>query len=182
MSVRPVGRLVTLRPLTRADLELFDGWHLDGRLASEFDTFGLRRAERHRGAYEETGLLTEDGGDLVVMTTDGAEPVGDVQWHAVRYGPNRGSIALNIGITLRTDARGRGYGSEAQALLAAYLLGWTTANRIEASTDLANLAEQRALERAGFTREGVLRGAGFRAGAYHDMVSFSRLRSDQPPR
>ena len=41
-----------------------------------------------------------------------------------------------------------------------------------------NLAEQRALERAGFTREGVLRHAQFRGGGFHDLVIYSRLRGD----
>jgi RimJ/RimL family protein N-acetyltransferase len=43
-----------------------------------------------------------------------------------------------------------------------------------------NLAEQRALERAGFAREGVLRSAQFRDGRFHDLVLYSRLRSDRP--
>jgi RimJ/RimL family protein N-acetyltransferase len=51
-------------------------------------------------------------------------------------------------------------------------------NRIEAQTDVDNVAEQRALEKAGFHREGVARGAQFRAGAYHDLVTYSRLRND----
>ena len=36
----------------------------------------------------------------------------------------------------------------------------------------------RALEKAGFTREGVLRGAQFRRGEWHDLVSYARLRND----
>jgi RimJ/RimL family protein N-acetyltransferase len=51
-------------------------------------------------------------------------------------------------------------------------------NRVEASTDIENAAEARALEKAGFRREGVVRGAQFRAGAYHDLVLFGKLRSD----
>jgi RimJ/RimL family protein N-acetyltransferase len=43
---------------------------------------------------------------------------------------------------------------------------------------VANIAEQRALEWAGFTREGVLRGACFRAGAWRDMVMYSVLRAE----
>src|SRR6266567_2788049 len=38
-----------------------------------------------------------------------------------------------------------------------------TAHRIEAATEVGNVAEQRALEKAGFTREGVLRGSGWRS-------------------
>jgi RimJ/RimL family protein N-acetyltransferase len=86
--------------------------------------------------------------------------------------------AFNVGIALLPEHRGRGHGSEAQRLLAAYLFAQTTIERLEASTDVVNLAEQRALERAGFTREGVLRHAQFRDGEFHDMVLYSRLRGD----
>ncbi|WP_220447863.1 GNAT family N-acetyltransferase [Nonomuraea diastatica] len=43
------------------------------------------------------------------------------------------------------------------------------------------MAEQRALEKAGFTREGVLRGSGFRAGRWHDSVLYSMIRADLEP-
>lgn len=114
---------------------------------------------------------------VVVRSSDGA-PVGRVEWHAERYGPNRGSRAWNIGIILMPAHRGRGYGTEAQRLLAAHLFETTDAMRVEAGTDVENIAEQRALEKAGFVREGVLRSAQFRAGAYHDMVIYSRVRTD----
>jgi RimJ/RimL family protein N-acetyltransferase len=41
-----------------------------------------------------------------------------------------------------------------------------------------NLAEQRSLEKAGYRREGIQRGAQYRAAAYHDLVTYSRLRGD----
>jgi len=74
--------------------------------------------------------------------------------------------------------RGRGYGTDAQRLLAAYLFETTDAQRVEAGTDVGNVAEQRALEKAGFVREGVLRSAQFRDGTYHDMAIYSRVRTD----
>ena len=43
---------------------------------------------------------------------------------------------------------------------------------------MENLAEQRALERAGFTREGVLRHSQFRAGRWRDNVIYSVLRDE----
>jgi RimJ/RimL family protein N-acetyltransferase len=58
------------------------------------------------------------------------------------------------------------------------LLEHTFVERIQASTEAANAAEQRALEKAGFTREGVLRRACFRGGAWRDMVVFSKLRGE----
>ena len=54
----------------------------------------------------------------------------------------------------------------------------TPIERVEASTDVENVPEQRALERAGFTREGVLRRAQWRAGDWHDVVLYSKLRGE----
>jgi RimJ/RimL family protein N-acetyltransferase len=76
--------------------------------------------------------------------------------------------------------RGRGHGAEAQRQLAAYLFAHTRVERLEASTDVENTAEQRALERAGFAREGILRSAQFRDGTFHDLVLYGRLRGDRP--
>jgi RimJ/RimL family protein N-acetyltransferase len=83
-----------------------------------------------------------------------------------------------IGIALLPEARGHGYGTQAQQLLARYLFAHTTAHRIEAVTEAGNLAEQRALEKAGFSREGVSRGAGWRDGHWRDGVTYSLLRTD----
>jgi RimJ/RimL family protein N-acetyltransferase len=99
----------------------------------------------------------------------------------VSYGPSDRSRALNIGLSLVPDARGHGFGTEAQRLVATLLFELFDVERIEASTDVENVAEQRSLEKAGFTREGVLRRAQWRAGANHDLVSYSILREDLSP-
>jgi RimJ/RimL family protein N-acetyltransferase len=83
-----------------------------------------------------------------------------------------------IGIALLPQARGKGHGTEAQRLLTRYLFAHTTIHRIEAITATGNIAEQKALERAGFTREGVLRGIGWHEGAWRDGVLYSILRTD----
>ncbi|MGI9195835.1 MAG: GNAT family N-acetyltransferase [Candidatus Nanopelagicales bacterium] len=108
-----------------------------------------------------------------VVILDG-EIVGTMSWHPVLYGPTRGSRAWSMGIGLAPHARGRGIGTVAQRLLSDHLL--ESAHRVEASTDIANLAEQRSLEKAGFEREGVLRGAQMRAdGLRHDLVMYARV-------
>lgn len=53
------------------------------------------------------------------------------------------------------------------------------AQRLQAVTDAANIAEQKALERAGFTCEGRLRSAQWRSGAWHDQLIYSFLRNDR---
>jgi aminoglycoside 6'-N-acetyltransferase len=64
--------------------------------------------------------------------------------------------------------------------MVASLFDHTRAQRIQAFTDIANLAEQRALEKAGFEGEGVLRQAQWRAGHWHDQVLYSTLRPARP--
>jgi RimJ/RimL family protein N-acetyltransferase len=83
-----------------------------------------------------------------------------------------------IGIWLRPAARGRGIGRAAQRALAELFFTHTAVNRVEAHTDVDNLAEQRALEAAGFTREGLIRGAQWRDAAYRDGYLYAILRGD----
>ncbi len=90
-------------------------------------------------------------------------------------------VCYNIGILLLPEYRGRGLGSAAQCLLADYLFSTTLANRVEAGTEAENTAEQQALEKAGFQREGVHRGRGFREGRMVDGMTYARLRSDPHP-
>lgn len=132
--------------------------------------------------YEQWGsgarVAAPSGGGHLVVADSRDDPLGTVSWHPVLYGPNLASQAYDIGISLRPFARGLGHGSRAQRMLAAYLFATTVVHRVQASTDVTNTAEQRALERAGFTREGVLRGAQWRQGTWHDLVSYARLRED----
>jgi RimJ/RimL family protein N-acetyltransferase len=66
--------------------------------------------------------------------------------------------------------------------LADHLFAHTTVHRLEAGTAIDNVAEQRALEKAGFVREGLMRGRGWNNGAWRDGYMYSRLRTDPPPR
>lgn len=164
-----------LRPVREPDLPLLDEW----AAGDEHDPllfYGFLPVGRLRARFAETGLLAIDFGVLLVVA-DGT-PVGSVSWHEQQYGPNAGSRALNIGIRLVQEFRGLGYGAGAQRLLADYLLATYPVQRIEAGTAPENVAEQRALERAGFRRDGVLRGAQWRGGAHRDLVLYSRLRTD----
>lgn len=172
MARTPPGHVVTrLRPARADEADLLQGWRDDPQ--SEFDTYG----DPPEMAVTETFPKPHGMDELVI--TDGDDcPIGTVQWHQVLHGPNVGCLALDIGISLRTEFQGQGHGARAQRMLAEYLFRTFPVHRVQASTDVTNIAEQRSLERAGFVREGVLRGAQWRLGAWHDLVSYSRLRDD----
>jgi RimJ/RimL family protein N-acetyltransferase len=171
------GELIGLRPVERADLPLLDTWTNDVAINGSYNTFGLEPRNGLEPGFNAHGLLSEQQAMLLIVTFD-ADVVGVMSYHQVRYGPNSGSRAYNIGLHITPDQRGKGYGSDAQRLLADYLLQTYPIGRVEAATDRTNLPEQRALEKAGFTREGVLRKAQWRAGDWHDLVVYSRVRGD----
>ena len=170
--------MVRLRDVAIEDADLLDAWADDPDVRTEFNAFDMPRSPVDREALARGPFRNERNGELIVERLEDGQPVGSVSWHRVAYGPNLGSAAWNIGISLAPPARGRGLGSEAQRLLADYLFATTDVGRVEASTDVENIAEQRSLERAGFVREGLLRGAQERGGIKHDLVNYARLRTD----
>ena len=171
------GGKIGLRVVTQADLALLNAWDNDLQAHSEYGSFGLIPAGSFERGFAENGLLSSQTGQLLVVTPDDT-PVGLVSYHRVGYGPNEGSKAYNIGISIVAEQRGKGYGVEAQYLLADYLFSTYPIMRVEAVTDVENIREQRALEKAGFTREGVLRQAQWRSGRWHDQVMYSKLRGE----
>lgn len=165
--------MTRLRAAQPHEQELLERWHDEP--ASEYEDWsgpappGVEPGER---------LPLPPGGGELVVTDDADVPLGTVSWRVVGYGPVPGSHALDIGISLRPQARGQGHGSRAQRLLADHLFATTPVHRVQASTDVTNVAERAALARAGFTAEGVLRGAQWRGGRFHDLVLHARLRDD----
>lgn len=168
---------VRLREVTADDVERIDTWEADPVIKGEFNDFG-EPPHSIAESFAAGTIIGDDHGMLVIERVADDEPIGTVGWRAVRYGPTTGSRAWQLGISIIPEGRGRGFGSEAQRLLADHLFDTTDAFRVEASTDVDNLAEQRALEKAGYQREGVNRGAQVRPTGRHDLILYARLRSD----
>ena len=169
--------MTRLRPVVEADVALLEQQHTGPQAAGEMSWFGFKEPGQlaRRVAAHET--LTAERGMLAVVD-DQEHLVGEVSWIQVFNGPPPNGLCWNIGIWIAPEYRGKGFGSEAQRLVAAYLLEHSFLERVEAGTEADNVAEQRALEKAGFTREGVLRRACFRGGAWRDMVVYSKLRGE----
>jgi RimJ/RimL family protein N-acetyltransferase len=165
---------MALRLVAEDDLPLLEQLTQDPGKTGEFGWFGWHDRRLWRRGWDENQLIGPDGGTLVV--TLGTEPLGLVIWRRQRTTP--AAYCYEIGIALLPEARGQGHGTQAQRLLARYLFAHTPVHRIWAATEAGNVAEQRALEKAGFTREGTLRGVGWRDGAWRDGVSYSLLRTD----
>ncbi|HET6173634.1 MAG TPA: GNAT family protein, partial [Gaiellales bacterium] len=132
------GELVDLRPLTAADVEHSELVANDPDYNGPFGSFALSAAGDVRRRFELDGYLNHDHGRLVVADKSGAT-VGGVSYIAVFHGPPPSNRVYNIGIDIDPAQRRRGYGAEAQALLARYLFDTYTVERVEASTDVENI-------------------------------------------
>lgn len=168
--------VILLRPVAETDLALLGRFQAEPELGQPFEWFGFypfggpaALAKR----WEETGLIGEHRGLLVVARAEHPDTVaGYVTWRS----HDMHGRCWAIGCALLPESRGQGYGTAAQRSLVGYLFAHTKRNRIEAYTDADNVAEQQALQKAGFIQEGVIRHAQFRSGQWHDMVLYSVLR------
>ncbi len=170
------GRLV-LRPFTGADIpdtqasctdELTQRWlplpH-PYTLADAAD-YCTVKATRAR----ESG----DGIHFAVTDTGSGRLLGDVSLKKTNWR----ALTSEVGYWVAPWARGRGIASEATRAVAEWLLSSRGFERLELRAATGNVASQRAAVNAGFTREGVLRNAGFTHSARVDLVVFSLIPAD----
>ncbi|MGA7672531.1 MAG: GNAT family protein [Nitrolancea sp.] len=171
------GERVDLRPIEEGDLAQIEAWEEDPNFKGEYNSFELQTTTYIRNAFAQHGFLSDDHGRLLIVNK-ADEAVGDVGYRVVKHGGGSANRVYEIGVTIAPEHRRRGFGSEAQDLLTVYLFATYSIARVQATVDVANVAEQRALERAGFMREGTLRQAQFRNGSWHDIVMYSKVRGE----
>ncbi len=169
----PRLRLRRPRPEER-DL-LFD-WYNDPEVVAPFDRFELSTREEFEAdldaALRDPRAL---GPRYVIERRSDAAPLGMV-------GHYRAHPVLTLTdiwyVLAATEARRKGYGTEAVELLVDHLFRSEDLPRIGASTDVDNTGSFRLLERLGFRREGELREALFHHGRYHTVYLYGVTRSE----
>jgi RimJ/RimL family protein N-acetyltransferase len=123
------------------------------------------------------GRLAAGDGAAFAITEDGDDrPVGSI---GVRVLHEQG--AAETGYHVVEDRRGRGLATRALRLIARWTFAELPVGRLQLTTHLDNPASQRVAEKAGFTREGVLRAWADQRGERVDLVMWSRLPGDPLP-
>ena len=104
------------------------------------------------------------------------EPLGFVSLRIAEEDPGLAAV----GYWLRPEARGQGAATVAVRLIARWAFNELGVERLELTTAPENVASWRVAERAGFTREGVLRGltAATKNNGRRDAVLYSLLPAD----
>ena len=92
--------------------------------------------------------------------------------------PNDDHKFYNLGYWVRVSKHNRGAASAATRILAKTAFEDLSVNRIEILAAVENIASQKAAEKAGARREGILRKRLIIGGGVHDAVIFSFVRED----
>ena len=120
------------------------------------------------------GWTTGTEAVFVVANATDSEPLGLVELHVDAGDPARASL----GYWVRVEARGHGVATLAVRIVARWAFEELGVCRLELTTAPDNIASQRVAERAGFTREGILRGWMPTPNGRRDSVMFSLLATD----
>lgn len=171
-----VGEGLRLRPFVEADLPFLDRLGTDPAALGYWEYGEIVSPQVRRKRWEVDGLVGAESTTLAVEL-DGGTVAGLVTFRPRHRGGSPG-VCTEIGCALLPEHRGHGVGTEAQRVLIRHLFGYTTVHRLEAVTNDANTAEQRCLEKLGFTLDGVLREEVFQHGRYQSNRVYSLLRHE----
>jgi len=165
---------VSLRPRTDDDLDvLFE-------IAADLDTWEERNPEAPRpltrDQFDTRVARPVDNDDVAsfVVDVDGAAVGGASLFNFDLYARH-----AEAGINLLPNARGRGVGTAAIALLVEFGFVRRNLRRIHLQAIASNAAAIRAYQKAGFVVEGRQREHAWVRGAYEDIVLMGILRSEQ---
>jgi RimJ/RimL family protein N-acetyltransferase len=105
-----------------------------------------------KARLQRSGQLVDGWLDLAIDS--GGVPIGRIQTF-VPPGRPLAPGTFEVGIGLREDARGKGYGREAVVLLTDWLFEHAAAEVVQASTDPANIAMRTVFQRSGWKLAGT---------------------------
>jgi RimJ/RimL family protein N-acetyltransferase len=168
------GKNVRLRKRDKEDLDFFFEFWNSLNCYGEFEAIQpqISREEAQK-RIERTDLSDNVGWTWFVVEKKDGTKIGFIVHFTVQP-----SGHVEIGYALVPEEKGKGYGTEALLIMTDYLFITKDIVRIQATTDVRNIASQRILEKAGFQREGTLRKAGFIRGQLQDDYLYSILREE----
>lgn len=157
-----------LRPLELADADALFAAHSDEETHHYWSSPAHKSVEQTRTYIADTLALA--GAHVWAITESGGEALGRIGLFAEREGVGE------IGIIMRREATGRGLASKALNLVIDYGFGTLGLHRIAADIDPDNTSSISLFLRAGFQREGLLRGNWKTHLGVRDSVIMAKLK------
>ena len=160
------GKNVNLRIVEKEDLQLIHEWDNNPDFRGEFEQI----REEIKTDLEKLYDNLKDSQWFFIEKKDGTK-IGNIA-HLLSAGE------VEVGYFVVPNERKKGYASEAIKIMIDYLFLSKDTVRIQARTDPQNLASWKALEKAGFTKEGILRKTCFCWGEWKNDCMYSILREE----
>ena len=175
-----IGKLIRLEPMIEAHVSALARVALDPNIW-RYMIYGEMRTEDDLHAWvREILRRQEQGTDLpfTVYHQESGQPIGTTRYMEI----HREHRNLEIGGTwYGVDYQGSGVNVEAKYLLLRHAFEEWRCIRVQIKTDLRNTRSQRAIERLGAVKEGVLRNHMLRPdGTVRDTVYYSILDREWP--
>ncbi len=171
-----IGEHLYLRPVEAADLPVCQVWINDPEirgLVANVRPIDLVGEQAWHQSHDRRPLPAEI--HLAIVLHEADRFIGTTGFIKLDWLNRTGTTGSLIG---ERDCWGRGYGTEAKALMLEYAFDTLNLHRVQSEVIAYNERSARHLLRNGFQLEGRRRQAIFRHGRYHDMLDFGVLRED----
>lgn len=131
----------------------------------EYQEFEFESKLDIRKQYE-SGMYCSDKFKMLLALND-KNILGIIYISFVRPG------LINIGLVMCENERGKNLGTSITKTVVNYLFSNYDIARIQADTDINNIAAQKVLEKAGFIKEGIMSKYRFHHGKYNDSALYA---------
>jgi len=160
---------VNLRVVEKQDLALLAEWENNPGFWGELAVYPLRQLSK-TDLEKEYDKRTPEENWFFIEKKDGTK-IGSI------FHFPEGKL-LEIGYALIPRERDKGYCTEALKIMVDHLFLLKEIVRIQAHTDVKNVASQKVLEKVGFKKEGTIRKYAFVNGEWRDALLYSILREE----
>jgi len=131
----------------------------------EYQEFQFESKKSLINQYEADGFCS-DKFQMLLAEKD-SDILGIVYISFVRQG------LVSLGLVLCENQRNKSFGAKITKTIVEYLFSNYDIARIQADTDINNIAAQKVLEKADFIKEGIMKNYRYHHGKYNDSVLYA---------
>ena len=170
-----IGNRLYLRPLTRADAAALVPWVNDPAVTRTLAVGSRVMDVRAEEVFIEKTNASAHAALFGIVVRETDQLIGSTGLEQIDFRNQSASLSILIG---EKSVWGKGYGTEATALVVQYAFGELHLNRVQLHVYEYNLRAMRAYEKVGFRREGTLQQEHIHDGRFWDTVVMAILREE----
>jgi len=166
---------LSLRELTLADVSSrYEAWMNDAETVRFMESRFTQHTQQSLKAFVVGVLADKSSHLLAIVLKENGQHIGNLKVGPIDVHHAYASLGLMIG---EKECWGKGYGSEAIAIVCDWAFSELGLNKITAGAYATNVGSIRAFEKVGFECEGILRDQYLDQGVYVDVHLFGLLTS-----